>query len=84
MPPTTPPTMAPVFELLLLEVEDVAAGRPVGLGEVVVVVPGLVVEFGPFINSPGPISGVSRNRRRDAGNERTERRIPTTDSLRFG
>ena len=50
MPPTMPPTIAPVFELLLLEVEDedgdkeegVVRGKLVGLGEVV-----LVVEFDP-------------------------------------
>lgn len=82
-----PPTIAPVFELLLLEVEDedgdkeegVATGKPVGLGEVV-----LVVEFDPLINSPGPISGVSRSGRCEAADGKTESRIPTTYGLRFG
>jgi len=80
-----PPTMAPVFlfELLLLEVEDVAAGEPVESGEAVPVVlePGAGVD--PLVSAPGPISGVSRNRRCDAANEKTERRIPTTDGLCF-
>jgi len=75
--------MAPVFDLLLLEVEDVAAGEPVGLGEAVPVVPEPGMGVDPLVNAPGTISGVSRNRRCDAGNEKTERRIPTTDGLRF-
>lgn len=92
--------MAPVFELLLPEVEDgdgdkeedgdgdkeegVATGKPVGLGEVVLVVPGPVVEFVPLINSPGPISGVSRSGRCEAADGKTESRVPTTYGLRFG
>ena len=69
MPPMTPPTMAPVFELLLLppegeevgvsEGEDVVtAGNPVGLGEVLVVGPIVEMVETP-INAPGPISGLS-------------------------
>lgn len=65
-----PPTMAPVFlfELLLLGVEDVAAGEPVESGEAVPVVtePGTGVD--PLVNAPGPISGVSRSHRCDAAN----------------
>lgn len=69
MPPMTPPTMASVFELLLLppegeevgvsEGEDVVtAGNPVGLGEVLVVGPIVEMVETP-INAPGPISGLS-------------------------
>ena len=84
--------MAPVFERLLPEVEDgdgdkeegVATGSPVGLGEGVLVVPGPVVEFDPLINSPGPISGVSRSGRCETADGKTESRFPTTDGLRFG
>ena len=68
-PPTTPPAMAPVFELLPTESEKVgkdeddavAAGKFVGVREVPV---GLVMtELGEPINEPGPISGLSKNSR---------------------
>ena len=50
--PTTPPTMAAVFELLrLLLGEDVAAGEGVGVGDSETL-------KGPRIE-PGPCSGVS-------------------------
>ena len=73
MPPTTPPTMAPVFEspppedddpegtaVDEEENEEVTAGKPVGDG---VIVPGglVVEELDPLINTPGLISGLSGN-----------------------
>ena len=68
--------MAPVFELLPLppEGEDVGvgegddvvtAGKPVGLGEAVVVGPIVEMVETP-INAPGPISGLSKTRRCEA------------------
>ena len=70
IPPTTPPTIAPVFELPLREGDDVGerevedvggvvtAGKFVGNGEVPV--GPLVAELETPINSPGPISGLSK------------------------
>ena len=65
-PPTTPPTMAPVFELPPPEDDDageeeddeVTAGRPVV--DEATAPEELVVEVDPLINTPGPISGVSK------------------------
>ena len=56
MPPTAPATMAPVFELLPPEGEGVV----VGFGEVLVAWKA-VEELEALINSPGSISGLSRN-----------------------
>jgi len=82
-PPTTPPAMAPVFELPSPEDdgpegvavredenEEVIAGKPVADG---VIVPGglVVEELDPSINTPGPISGLSKRRRYEMSKEKT-------------
>jgi len=85
--------MAPVFELLLLspeggdvgvsEGEDVVtAGKTVGFGGVLVVVPIVEMVETP-INAPGPISGLSKIRRCEAAKLKSER-IPTADGPRLG
>jgi len=56
IPPTAPATMAPVFGLPLPEGDGVV----VGFGEVLVA-GGAVEELEALINSPGNISGLSRN-----------------------
>jgi len=60
-PPTTPPTMAPVFELLPTESEIVGKDEDdaefVGVREVPV--GPVMTELGEPINEPGPISGLS-------------------------
>jgi hypothetical protein len=89
--------MAPVFELLPLEGdevgegdekawgdveseegEEVTSGKTVGLGEAVPVGPEPVVElvvFGPAINTPGPISGVSKSCTCEGVKEKTETKV---------
>lgn len=83
--------MAPVFELLPLEGDEVGEGdekaggdveseegKTVGLGEVVPVGPEPVVElvvFGPAINTPGPISGVSKSCTCECVKEKTETKV---------
>jgi hypothetical protein len=64
IPPTTPPTMAPVFGLLTPESEEatkdeseVAAGKTIVVGEVVGPV---ITELGVPMNEPGPISGLPK------------------------
>jgi len=93
---TTPPTMGPVFELLLREdAEDeevgefggdvVEAGKPVA-GGAWVVLPARAEEeeLEASINSPGPISGLSGERRCEDGREkRMERIVLTTGGHRF-
>ncbi len=81
-PPTTPPAMAPVFELPSPEDdnpegvavredenEEVTAGKPVADG---VIIPGgpVVEELDPSINAPGPISGLSKRRRYEMAKEK--------------
>jgi len=64
---TAPPTMGPVFELLLREDEDVGeiggdvveAGKPVAGGAWVVLPARAEEVLEAPINSPGPISGLS-------------------------
>src|SRR5712691_7552314 len=94
---TLPPTIVAVCELLLendAAGEDgdeeragfadpgtvglVVVGRPVGCG-VVDVGLGVVAP----INEPGPTSGLSEKRRcEESGNQKTERRFPTTNAHR--
>jgi hypothetical protein len=70
---TTPPTMAPVFGLLLPEDEKKDGSdevTPVKLGAVGEVPVGMVMtELGSPINEPGPISGLSEKRRFEATKE---------------
>ena len=92
---TTPPTMGPVFELLLREdAEDeevgefggdvVEAGKPVAGGAWVVLPARAEEELEASINSPGPISGLSGERRCEDGREkRMERIVLTTGGHRF-
>jgi hypothetical protein len=88
-PPTTLPTMVPVFELLLPE--DDGPGDLLGEDECEEVTVGETVispaaeevtEPEVPINAPGPISGRSKRGTVKATNERTKR-IPTTSSHRF-
>jgi hypothetical protein len=65
IPPTTPPTMAPVFGLPTPESDEVskdesevAAGKITVVGEVVGPV---ITELGEPMNEPGPISGLPKN-----------------------
>jgi hypothetical protein len=62
-PPTTPPTMAPVFESPPPEGDDAGKEEDEDVTAVVdgaIVPEELVVEVDPLINTPGPISGVSK------------------------
>jgi hypothetical protein len=86
IPPTTPPAMAPVFELCL----------PTGVAEFELVEDDEEVEVGPVEeeltvpdgprSAPGPISGLSKEVRCkcdcDEGRE-TKERILTTDNIRL-
>jgi hypothetical protein len=83
--------MAPVFELLPLEDEDVGwgddegeegegetEGNIVGFGDVVPVGPGPMVALVVFeapINAPGPISGLSKRCTCEGAKEKTKIRI---------
>jgi len=60
----------------------VKAGKSVGLAVFVPVGPAPEPEEFVPINAPGPISGVSTNRRCEAAKGKTEE-IPTTDGHRF-
>ena len=97
-PPTAPPTIAAVCELLLLVVDPVFGESPawgsfeetVGyergvtmVGSAALVPVGPpVLEFVP-INAPAPISGSSKNHGCEAAIGKTEKKIPTTDGHRF-
>lgn len=61
----------------------VTPGGSVGLGKLDPVGPEPVV-FEPPINAPGPISGLSENRRCKVPKTKTETKTPTPDVLRFG
>ena len=91
-PPTAPPMIAPVCELLpegpeVGESPDVGngvvkAGKPVGLAVLVPVGPAPEPEEFVPINAPGPISGVSTIHRCEAVKGKIGK-IPTTDGHRF-
>ena len=89
-PPTTLPTMVPVFELLLPEDDgpDDLLGedecKEVTVGETVISPAAEeVTEPEVPINAPGPTSGRSKKGMLKAADERTKR-IPTSSSHRFG
>ena len=79
--PTTPLTIALVFELPL---PDVGVVLPVGPVDMVELPVGLLEVLEAPINTPGPISGLSEERRCENDREKKmDRRIPTTDGHRF-
>lgn len=89
IPPTTPPTIAAVFELLPPEGEGEPPGKDEGMcwiedKELMVEnAVGSGEELEPLINPPGPISGLSDKHECEAAQKGDEEGIPTTDVLRL-